>query len=740
MINYALLFFYFVFRIHCGSGWEKIFLILLLTFYCLDMDVDGDDRATAAAAAAAAATAESLRHAMDTRARAMAADPQTPQQPVPNTPKVVNSLTPGSLINQCSNAKKTNRNIDVLSCSLNEGGPVFNLENANIPRIGEMFTGETDLSKLYHGARLMKGGAQCNEVITASFDPATLSCLSCGSPHSIFSKTCPTVICFADQNFIPCLPSSTGSACLAVLRVEDAGLQDLASIAMEVLDNCALYPGSVILIGSGSHLYKEGTGTYASDWVKLCNQLGSRFRNINICPLIPLLQTDCPGAVAREMEMLAIWLLKCYNTGIKGFLDSWKAVVGYAKANSSGGTVLQYPDLIKIPLPKTLSNPDAQTTSFKFDCSCPVLLSKMDQKTHLGLVQILLHILQRDFSITISPEVTLLRATNTAENLKDERTVVCIGSSIMKQTVPFLQALGYNVIDLSYPGWLATEANISALKNSLSQLNIAPGCAVVFDLLSNCSLRYLEFDGTQSLAQKEGGRYHMKGPVTTCSDDTFSRIIKNLSPVLLSAQAEVKISIPPLPRYIFNPCCQNVNHCTNLLEEGHGEKILNGVTKLRHILKKECAGMGVENHWILDGVGAVTGIPPGQSGGCNREMLPEIQSVMATDGVHFRPDGNRNLAKAISAAITGMRDGSLSKSGAASARVSGSVQKQHEFFWRGFNSPVGDLVGRASAAHHHHNGRGPGSSWRGGHNTGNNNAGSFGKYRGRQFHPYKKRF
>jgi hypothetical protein len=46
---------------------------------------------------------------------------------------------------------------------------------------------------------------------------------------------------------------------------------------------------------------------------------------------------------------------------------------------------------------------------------------------------------------------------------KDGKTLVCIGSSIMKQTIPFLQAQGYTIIDLSRPGWLANEDNIAAL-------------------------------------------------------------------------------------------------------------------------------------------------------------------------------------------------------------------------------------------------------------------------------------
>jgi hypothetical protein len=83
----------------------------------------------------------------------------------------------------------------------------------------------------------------------------------------------------------------------------------------------------------------------------------------------------------------------------------------------------------------------------------------------------------------------------------------------------------------------------------MSKLEVEPGASVsvIFDLVSNCSHRFLQFDGTQVLVQKEGGQYHMKGPVVTCGDEVFIRILKALGPVLLSAQEMVKVSIPPPP-------------------------------------------------------------------------------------------------------------------------------------------------------------------------------------------------
>jgi hypothetical protein len=122
--------------------------------------------------------------------------------------------------------------------------------------------------------------------------------------------------------------------------------------------------------------------------------------------------------------------------------------------------------------------------------------------------------------------------------------------------------------------------------------------------------------------------------------------------------------------------------------------------------------MGMSKKWVLDGVGALLGTPVGQSYGTNREAIPELRSVMAKDGVHLEIRGKRNLSVAIIMAIENLRSGKNqfmdaheagvgTGTGTGSDRkpgsgISGWQEKEKEFFWRGFTSPVGDSIGRAT--------------------------------------------
>jgi hypothetical protein len=115
----------------------------------------------------------------------------------------------------------------------------------------------------------------------------------------------------------------------------------------------------------------------------------------------------------------------------------------------------------------------------------------------------------------------------------------------------------------------------------------------------------------------------------------------------------------------------------------------------------------MRNQWVLDGIGAITGTPAGQSYGTNREILPELKPYLAKDGVHLNDMGSRNVATSITDVLSKMGTGKLeSEDGSGTGTGSGTTmslgfsdgRSKCEYFWRGFNSCVGDTVGRARLA------------------------------------------
>jgi hypothetical protein len=166
---------------------------------------------------------------------------------------------------------------------------------------------------------------------------------------------------------VPALSSEINDleGCISVIRLEDASLMDIADITIEIFDKVNVPACTVLLIGSASHLFQAGVTAYAHDWISISNSLSKKFKNIHVCLLVLLILEDTSGSLARDIEMLAMWLHKMYGTGIKGLNEAWTGVASYTSQHSLGGTALQFEDVVKISLPASLDSPGAETF-FKF--------------------------------------------------------------------------------------------------------------------------------------------------------------------------------------------------------------------------------------------------------------------------------------------------------------------------------------------------------------------------------------
>jgi hypothetical protein len=91
-----------------------------------------------------------------------------------------------------------------------------------------------------------------------------------------------------------------------------------------------------------------------------------------------------------------------------------------------------------------------------------------------------------------------------------------------------LRQQGLDDLDLTTPGWIASPDNIALLEEKLSNVLIGKKDSVILDLYGNRSYRFEQFDGTQSLPYKTGGRYHLAGDVVACPLNTFKKFWKAL--------------------------------------------------------------------------------------------------------------------------------------------------------------------------------------------------------------------
>ncbi len=244
------------------------------------------------------------------------------------------------------------------------------------------------------------------------------------------------------------------------------------------------------------------------------------------------------------------------------------------------------------------------------------------------------------------------------------------------------------------------------------------GGAFVFDLLSNSTLRFEQFDGTTSLPFKSNGKFHYGGKILVVPNDLFKKLAAAILPILKAKGARPCVILPPLPRSLFTRCCNDDNHCTNTKDTGFSEELLAGYIRLRNELIKQLVSHGLSSFKVLDSCCMTT---------CSKtasiaERLKTLCEIMAKDDTHFLEAGYKNIADRCMSCIQQI------------ANVEKTTTKNSgPYFWRGFKSPNGSSAPRPAAGHS--------SAGRGHSPRGNAQGGSRGMFRGRRgrsYHPYQR--
>jgi hypothetical protein len=273
---------------------------------------------------------------------------------------------------------------------------------------------------------------------------------------------------------------------LNIVRLEDASLFNLLSLSKEMFDRMTLPDGSVFLFGSASYLSRVGSDTYAKDWVTVVSQANSIWRGIKICPLIPLITTSCPGTLAREILELATWFDSVYENNPAGLLATWTAVVAATEKCSEGATTLSAMDAYKISLPVSLNiSAPVQSTTFCASSSRPVTLQGLPKDTLCELLSTLIKTIHGNFQTCASPESFLARATSMVGAEQYVQKVVLVGASNLRSSACHFSSAGYDVQDLTVPGWVASPENIEKMKAKVEETNSDSNTVFVFDLFGN---------------------------------------------------------------------------------------------------------------------------------------------------------------------------------------------------------------------------------------------------------------
>ncbi len=173
-------------------------------------------------------------------------------------------------------------------------------------------------------------------ISSSSFARDDWTCISCDKAHHLLPlkteknnwREGRKLIFLCDQNFPAVLPSRDES-CPVVFRVEGGLLREIGIAFMNMLGDFTIPEGSVIVIGSLSHLMEEGRVGYSKGLVTEYIRFTKAFKNtVHVVPFLtpPLCGTNDPELL-RVMLDITVWIEKLQKFKISEYYSELRVYI-----------------------------------------------------------------------------------------------------------------------------------------------------------------------------------------------------------------------------------------------------------------------------------------------------------------------------------------------------------------------------------------------------------------------------
>jgi hypothetical protein len=421
--------------------------------------------------------------------------------------------------------------------------------------------------------------------------------------------------------------------------------------------------GSLILIGSLSHLGARGLDSYAGDLCGVISSLSARAGpSVEVVPFVPVPVAGIGGGGRiREILDLDSWIAGS-GLGPGVLLDGarrafWEVVLeaGEGPALPNGDRSLFIPATCRNPRRRTFISPGTASP-------LPSSVRPITQKEEESIVYALLEDINKLFGLGIDPNPSLERGCVTQGTYTDKKRTVLVGASHMKRLA---DQMGSETVSLAFSGFRPKEKAIAEIVNKLAELKLTKEDTVVIDLLSNSVFMGTDQCGLPTEAVRaEDGSYHIVGSLAIAPASVTKKILAGCSALAKSLKDTGTVLISPIPRYVYSKCCDNPEHVDNFEDSERDEEIvlgLEGVKKIMH-------NWAMEHDLTYDLIDPTQLADPSDLGLRTRTTVAGRALWRKDDPIHLTPEAYGDLAVAL-------RDTVLSGPAAESVSVTGSEKE-----------------------------------------------------------------
>ncbi len=251
----------------------------------------------------------------------------------------------------------------------------------------------------------------------------------------------------------------------------------------------------------------------------MVQKFADRWRIGKIGPCPPIIRENCAGSVTKLVVELRTWYDSLYGSSIEYPKAAWSVVTDILSGQVPD-TEFSAQEVYTVPVPISWADHRLRPAKFVASSSTAVTAGFDDGATG-ELLRALLTMLTDTFNCKAHPGDILVRELAEHEGAKEKSggrpAVLVLGGSHSKILAAEMAAMGYEILDLSIPGWTPSDGNIEKLDEKLSKLENIEKYTVVMDFVSNYVFRFEQMDGQLAFPYKVGGKYHMLSKVSVCS-------------------------------------------------------------------------------------------------------------------------------------------------------------------------------------------------------------------------------
>jgi uncharacterized membrane protein YgcG len=151
--------------------------------------------------------------------------------------------------------------------------------------------------------------------------------------------------------------------------------------------------------------------------------------------------------------------------------------------------------------------------------------------------------------------------------------------------ISYLESTGASVHVVETAHWRATSREVLKLLEEIKSAMVDnTEVAVVLGMTDNSFYVARTEDGSLIPHRRDiEGKYHMDGDILCSPLDSSRQVFLQLVPLLQGLPDVDKVLLAPIPRYLYNSCCLDMEHGPNVIEDDHCDKILAGISGLQKL-------------------------------------------------------------------------------------------------------------------------------------------------------------